>query len=309
MATGMKSTPNCVCGKNDWQDYGGYFSPGLQQRGMLCSACGGISTFVCNGRENIFFIPNEKSDQIPRTAIDWLNEVVLPTWRARGEEIEKAQKPLEEICWKSACEKLGLPVGTKDEDVPEDKRGEWKKIWEEFYARPNYRIPEGFERPPIPAQMPEGITCYIQISDSIWQWVSREETLALIQPPDPVRVKHDNFFKQIFTELASILGIDNIDRKEIPNEYCGAENEPWYCFNFGSNTIKIGPRKRVYAIKIQASNDFDTRELRTVTVEEYGNTYSDRGEAGTPTELEVHAWNKEQLMRLLTIVAKSCFVT
>ncbi|MFA6594301.1 MAG: hypothetical protein WCT16_03525 [Candidatus Buchananbacteria bacterium] len=312
MATGMESTPNCVCGKNDWQDHGGYFGSELQQRGMRCLACGGISTFISAGGGNIFIIPNEKSDHIPQSAIDWVNKTVLPTWRARWEKIKQARKPLEEACWQSACQKLDLPIGTKGEDVPEDKHEEWRKIFDELYTQHSYRIPVGFECPPIPAQMPEGITCYVQTSAGIWRWVPREETLVLTQPSDPIRVRHDDFFNHVFTELANNLGVESIAREEVPNEYCGAANEPWYCFKLGNNTIKLGPRKRVYSIKIQAPNGFETKQLRAVTVDEYNNTYWDgsnwHGNAEISFELEVHAWNKEQLMRLLGIVARQCFV-
>jgi len=309
MATGMESTPNCVCGKNNWQDHGGYLGSELQQRGMLCLSCGGISTFISARGGNIFVIPNKRSDQIPQSAIDWINGTVLPTWRARWEEIERARKPLEE----TICTHFGLPIEATYQDVSEDKIEEWHKLWDELQGRPDYRIPVGFECPPIPAQMPEGITCYIQTSTGIWRWVSREETLKLTEPPDPIRVRHDDFFKQVFTELAGIIGIETVAREEIPNEYCGSKNEPWYSFNLGSNTIKLGPRKRVYAIKIQAPNGFETKQLRAVTVEEYNNTYWNdgdwQGKAATASKIEVHAWNKEQLMRLLTIVVQQCLIT
>lgn len=311
MVTGMKSTPNCLCGENDWQDHGGYFSPGLQQRGLLCLACRKISGFVTANGGNIFVIP--AGNTIPEPVLEWMNTVVLPTWRAKAEEIREAQKPIVEDCQRRACETLGLPIDVEYKDIPEDKHEEWCKIWQELHANPDYRLPAGVSYPPIPPQMPEGITCYVLTLDDTWRKVSREETLDLTQPPDPIKVHHDKFFTEIFHGFANELGLDDIPREEIRNEYCGAENEPWFRFILGPNTITLGPRKRVYAIQINAPDGFHTEDLRKVVVDEYRSSYwaneDWQSEAEVATSLEVHAWTKEQLMRLLSIVGHESLKT
>lgn len=311
MSTGMKNPPPCVCGKNNWQDAGASLSPDLNQLGMICLHCDKFANHISGNGGNIFIIPTGNDKKAYQPIFDWVNKVVIPTWRARYVEIKAARKILEDPFMASLCEKLGIPLNPEWKDIPEDKQPQWQEAWDEFFKTPAYINPPGFDEPPIPAQMPEGVVCSIQLANGEWRTITREETLNLVQPPDPIRVQHDAFFNTFFEEFAAKIGVEKINRYEVKNEYCGADNQPWYTFMLGKNKIKIGPRKRVYAVKVNAPQGFETKKLRDVVVNTYNNTYyvgNDwHSELPKAESIEVHAWDKDQLMEFLCIISEQSF--
>ncbi len=310
MSKKTNDNPDCQCGKNNWGGGGGNFSHDLQHSNLVCSSCGRIAISISAAGGNIFIISTQRANEFPSEVIDWLNTIVLPTWRAREARLEAVRQPIREKRRQEICQELGLPDNIEfGRDVPDDKLEEWRRLWKEFDATPAYHLPTGFEYPAIPPQMPTGITCYTLITGKKeWRQITREETLALTPTTDPIRIEHDKFFNQVFQELETMLGIKDILRKEIPNEYTGNTNQPWFIFKLGNNTLKLGPRNHVYAIKLKTPEPFETSELRKVTVEEFHNSYwADEGwqsEVPTAHHLHVHANDKPQIMRLLSIIAE-----
>jgi hypothetical protein len=85
---------------------------------------------------------------------NWINTMLMPTWRDFAERLKEAQKPFEQVYWDQLCDKLGVPHGTKFDAIPEDKQKEWRSAWDDFYSKPEYQYPEGFCEQPIPPGLP-----------------------------------------------------------------------------------------------------------------------------------------------------------
>ena len=238
-----------------------------------------------------------------------LNEILLSTWRDRNERLKAAQKPLEDRWWNYACDEIGVPRGTTFEDVPKEKHAQWRAFWALLYENYRaYRVPEGFEKTLIPPQLPQGLAAYILQYDTYgkasWEEVTREVSLAQPVPADPIRVRHDKFFSEVFTEVRKNLGCD-FTTEYVPNAYCGAKCEPWFRFILGANTLIVGPRKRVTTIRVTAPQGLNTRKIRAAAVKVETTYTADGGwqsDIVTAHELEVHAWDKKQLVEFLTII-------
>ncbi len=302
--------PNCLCGAKSWDPRGGSFSPTLSQHNFWCPNCERHSIFMSNGGGNVLLMFPPQNESLSDDVINtWLNEVLLPTWRYRKQCLEEARSPIEERWWNYVCDEVDVPRGTTYDKVPEDRREQWRAFWDTLNKYVLYRIPgEAFKKPVIPPLLPEGLTAYLLIEgcENFFKWeeVNREESNSQVVPPDPIRVRHDAFYEKVFTDLKESLGID-FTIEHVPNGYCGAKAEPWFKFTLGENTLIVGPRKRVIAIIVNAPKGISTEVIRAAAMEVETTYVADgawKTDVPIASNLEVHAWNENQLLSFLTII-------
>lgn len=157
----------------------------------------------------------------------------------------------------------------------------------------------GAPNPPIPPKIPgEEVAVWIRKWDgkeATWEHIDPDRTQELVVPPDPIRVRHDALFGEIFEET----GLGSSPRVEIPNRYYGDKfkNEPWYEMKVNGFTLVIGPRKRVISVTLSRDEPFPVTSLRElgerdgVTYTADGGWKSDLKEA---TSANLHAWGKKK---------------
>lgn len=302
--------PDCLCGAKSWNPKGGSFSPTLNQYNFWCPNCERYSIFMSNGGGNVLLMFPPKNESLPDDVVNtWMNDVLLPTWRDCKQRLEEARVPIEDRWWNYACDEIDVPHGTTYDKVPEDRKEQWGSFWDTLKHYSLYRTPgEAFKKPVIPPLLPEGLTAYLLVEGrkgaSKWEKVDPEESLSQVVPPDPIRVKHDAFYEKVFTDLKISLGID-FTIEHVPNEYCGAKVEPWFKFTLGENTLTVGPRKRVTAIKVNAPKGISTEVIRAAAMEVETTYVADgKWKENVPraSTLEVHAWDEVQLLSFLTII-------
>lgn len=312
----MKDLPKCLCGAHDWKEGGASFC-GMEQRWFSCQSCGRPGEFLYASGCGGFVLPTDAGGDIDAER-EYINEVLLVTWRVRGEKAEEARSELVALEWATFCQQHDIPVGTKYSDVPAEIEDEKSTFLREIGERPNYRIPAGFEKAPMPPKLPTALTIFLLIQGASdrdrWEQVKHADTKRLEMPLDPIRVRHDEYHNSFFAFLSEKLGVP-IEREEIENQYCGAINQPWFRFKLGEVIFVVGPRKRVAAINVEAPNGIPVAEIRAAAQGD-DVTYSAQDQAGeysTDTDfayrVTVHAWDTEQLERYLTILGQAALGT
>ncbi|MDB5194737.1 MAG: hypothetical protein JWN50_751 [Parcubacteria group bacterium] len=302
----------CICGGLNWRQGGGSFSPDLVQHSNECSVCGRRAVEMSH-RGGQIFIVNRKKEEFSQGINIWMEEVLLPTWRNRETALKAARLPMEDESWDQVCDALSLPRRTRSDGVPEDKMEAWRKEWDKVdpHMRSDllYVTPIGFEAPVVYARVPRELLVYAPVLDRsgalVWRVLTSKATKDLPLPRDPVRVRHDRLFTKIFAEVEKKLGM-KFDLERIENQYCGSIAEPWYRIMFGENTVVVGPRKRVVAVKVSAPEAIPIDRIRIAAE---GASYSADGswqsEASAAKEVEVHAYTPEKVIELLTIIGEA----
>jgi hypothetical protein len=281
-----EEAPVCFCGTRDWQGGGGSFGV-FSQQWMTCKDCGrsmGILFAYSNGA---VFQHRERLGNINEFS-DWLNNTLLVTFRAAGEEIEKARTHV----WETALAKYL-------KDRPDATKDETRNLFHKITSTPEYRRPPGFE-PPIPANIPDNMYLRLLKSNDEYELVTSEQSRGLETPPDPIRVRHDEYYLPILEQFG-------LDYELIPNEYCGAANEPWYKLNVGGVEIKIGPRKRVTSIIVNAPQGMGVVTIAKAAKDDQTTYFADsvwQSNAEIARNLEVHAWTNEKIKEYLAILIK-----
>ena len=300
--------PVCPCGTKKWSSGGASISPTLAQFCYSCASCLRPGQFISSLGGAVFFTPTQGISKFPDVVNEWFEISLLPAWRVREEEIKAVQQLIEDRWRKYACDEVGVPHGTEYNKIPKTKCRQWNNFWELLQSYPPYLNPFGFEKPVIPPQLPLEITAFIlskRMGDGrVWKKVSHKESRSLPVPSDPIRVRHDAFYKEVFADTRRLLGVE-FTPEEVRNEYCGAAAQPWFKFKLGRNTVVVGPRKRVTAIKVTSPGGFNTRDLRAAALA-IPVTYMANGlrqdEVVVAQSVEVHAWDKAQLLRFLNII-------
>lgn len=312
----MKDLPKCLCGAHDWKEGGAIFG-GMEQSGFSCQSCGRPGEFLYASGCGGFLLPTDVGGDIDAER-KYINDVLLVIWRVQGEKAEEARSKLVASEWATFCQQHDLPVGTKYSDVPMEIEGEKSTFLREIGERPDYRIPAGFEKAPMPPKLPTALTIFLLIqgtSDSDrWEQVKHADTKQLEMPLDPIRVQHDEYHNLFFASLSEKLGV-SIEREEIKNQYSGAINQPWFRFKLGEVIFVVGPRERVAAINIEAPNGISVAEIRAAAQGD-DVTYSEQDQMGeySPSaivahKITVHAWDTEQLERYLIILGQAALGT
>jgi hypothetical protein len=288
--------PYCICGHKNWRPGGSYFGM-LSQQWFTCLHCRRVAMDLFAHNNGCFIIPSDVRGEI-NAHEDYINDVLLVTFLIAGKEAEKARGDVWKRIWEDFCQEHSISPDTKPTDLSPDLRSLETDKWYEMQKLKEWRCPVGFERSVTPPQIPEGLTIYLLIKGEEppqWELVNREETLSLPLPVDPILIDHQEFYNRVFENFQSF----NLERKEIPNEYCGAKNQPWYEFTFRGATFKVGPRKRVDAIKVQAPKGIFTPRIEALARADAVTFTAEHRKGSRAEELEVHAWTEEKLVEYL----------
>ena len=183
------------------------------------------------------------------------------------------------------------------------------KDWETYCNSTMMRVWRGAEesgdRCPIPPQLPTELDVSVQTSEGNWEWVDHNHSRTLPIPPDPIRIKHDKFWRDVMKEV----GLPEV--KEIQNKYYGDENnsEPWYECQVNGKTFTFGPRKRVYSIQVTADKPFDVSVISAAAKEANTTYMADGGwqpwAAPEASSVEVHAWGREPLIKYFEMLLEA----
>jgi hypothetical protein len=297
--------PKCLCGTKQWNPGGASFSPGLQSQWFTCSDCGRPAIDIGNGGGHAFIISTADNGEFPQDGLNWLNSTLLLVWRDVQERLTTARNVIEQEACDTFCKGEGLAQGTKIDGMDEAQTERFRSMWDTLYMDDRWRKPAGFESQGLPPMVPQCVTVFHPLGDGEWLMIDHTKTVDITVPADPIRVRHDTYFNEVFAKLEDELG--KIERTEVKNEYCGAENEPWYQFSIGKVVFTVGPRKRVIAVKITAPEGINTDAIRSVAQADQTTYTADGGwqsDAIIATAIEVHAWTKEKLVEYLTILGR-----
>lgn len=184
-----------------------------------------------------------------------------------------------------------------------------------------YLRPEGFDRPPTPPQIPAGLRIHLMVAKGDkWEWelLKNEDTTDLDIPVDPILTGHYDYYMPVWKRLAEKYDLPFTDHekdkrrnwplnfREVTNEYCGAKNEPWWAFEIGEITFKVGPRKRVTNIEVKAPHGLVTSRLSSVAKADDTTYYANGGwhnwDKVVADSICVHAWTAEKLEEYLGIL-------
>ena len=304
--------PHCVCGLHKWNSGGGSFGV-MSQQGFTCHYCGRHASIIFYEHAGCFITTEEYTDNIDNYK-DWLNNTLLITMRAYGELVEIAQK---KIYQRWLAQFKSRHVRYFDYTTIGALKGHDDKLWEfgckqaeKLYRKPYYLNPKSVKLPAL-SKLPEGLQFAWFVgggdNESNWQWVHHRNTEYIECPPDPIRVKHDAYWNEIFAKFPNVFD----KREEIKNRYCGAACEPWYKIMIPTAQMIIGPRKRVDSIQVTFSRKVNVSCLRDIAKAD-GTTYTAdggwQGISDEATEIEIHAWTKEKVVEYLTIILEICNV-
>ncbi len=231
--------------------------------------------------------------------IQYINRVLLSVWRDWHARVEAARAPLSLANYHDVNAQLGLPVDAKD--IPKEVYGKWSDLLNEFRRSKKYKYPKGFDRLPVPPQMPPNMFAYMW-QPTGWERVVPSDTKHLPIPPDPIRVRHDAEFLGIFEELSS--NDVCIRPQEIPNQYYKDEFnlEPWYTFPMRGAQITMGPRKRVISIQATRGTPFDVGALAELAKAD-GVTFD--ADSTLVTNVLIHAWTPAKTVEYLDLIFKA----
>lgn len=309
-----EDAPKCLCGSHNWSPGGANIGGGMSQQWMTCKDCSRpiciLFAYYCGcvfqhrdypstkivgeGENARLETGNEINGFTP-----WLNETLLVTFRAHGEKVEAAQQAIWEREWQTFCEDRKIPKGTRLGDLHHD--GQLYKdgcnLYEAILKREEYHAARGDT--PTPPNIPEKMHLRLCRGNE-FILVETKDSLAIELPPDPIRVHHDQYYLPIFAKL----GITDFEL--IPNEYCGATNEPWYRFVRHAAVFKVGPRKRVTSITVHAPG-LNVERISRVAQKDNTTYYVDGGwQPWEHQEIKewvgIHAWSKEKVEEYLTIL-------
>lgn len=297
-----EDAPRCLCGAHNWEGRGASIGR-MTQESFQCRTCGRMICVLWAYSNGVAFQHVLRTGDIGEFT-DWANKVLLVTLRAEGEKIEAARGAFLDAAWQTFLSEHNLPADTKE--VPEHLQKAKTDWWYSDRASesPQYRRPPGFDLPPLPANVPDNMYLLLVNNGPGERYVPVDNaaTKGLPVPADPIRVRHDAYYLPIFAEL----GIQADELSLIRNEYCGAENEPWYAFTVGTVVFKVGPRKRVTSIQVESDAPLDVRAISAVAQAD-GVTYYLDGmwtpwEATAGCKAEVHAWSREKVVEYLTLL-------
>lgn len=299
--------PKCMCGAHEWNPGGGSFG-GMSQQWFQCNVCKRWAMDLWAHSCGCFLISDHKVEgEDFKPFIDYINEVILVTFRIEGDKIEKARRAIVDKWWDKFRETHNVPEGIRLGDLRDTDPEAYEVGHKEYDAILNsteYRRPAGYEKSPMTPKLPVGLEMYRHVfvdGKSDWELVDHNDTMALLLPVDPILIENQEYYRPIFQKLAEELAI-KIVPVEVQNRYCGTKNEPWYLWQIGNVEFVVGPRKRVTSIQVTAPNGIDTDAIRTIAQAD-NVTYTAEGHWQDTRQiakaLEVHAWSKEKLEEYL----------
>jgi len=302
--------PRCpYCDSLDYDSGGGTFGPRLTQRSHTCTCCGAFVTDIGQmaGRV-VAFIPKSQCEKtehdsyiFPDAFSEYINGVLMPTWRDRATKLE-AHKTLEWETWirdvfKPQWPDLDYPQGKLSfYDLPEDARKAIEDVFggstRAHMAGDHLPLPDDVQGPVYPPQAPDSFVLFYW-SKAGWFKVDPTYSATLDVPEDPILVNNREFFTDVWSALESATGY-GIARpvEEIKNQYGGIE--PWYTFPFGDAVFTIGWRKRVVSIQVETTEGLDTKAIRALAIDRDKVTYIAEGPMGIETADDLKALLEEE---------------
>jgi len=166
---------------------------------------------------------------------------------------------------------------------------------------------EAYKEPtPVPPRLPRQVTGFF-VRDDKYVEVDHQESYKVEIPPDPIRVKHDEFWGGVL----KVLGIEAVETRnryfpDNGNFENAKELEPWYTCEVNGATLLFGPRKRVYSIQVEREEPFDVAAISKLA-EADGTSYWANGgwhnhEMPKAKNLDVHAWGRDKLIAYFGLI-------
>jgi hypothetical protein len=311
--------PCPFCGSKSYRPGGGSYGI-LTQQNFTCWVCDAL-VVTTQAREGalLSFIPRDACTLVkhlegqkdewveyeyPKEWVNWIDKVVIPTWRFRTRLIynhkdKEWRQWLKEVFYMKFPWLYGKkhvdPVDEEETDliVFDDEHISYsympvdaQKLYDETFYQGNhnkcvYQVGAYLEMPPdlltevYPPQMPETrVANFYQKNDGTWERVEAAKSRELEVPEDPILTDNREFFEDVWKNLSGNLGLEIPERSECKNEYGG--KEPWYFFTLNGVRVRVGWRKRVVSIDLEASRLLSTELMRNlavrdkVTYEAYG---------------------------------------
>ena len=313
----QEQLPNCACGNHNWKSGGGQFGGTINSQWFTCSNgdCGRRALILSNRSGCVFLQPAGELRDFENVKLDeWINSVLLPTWRDFDARLAETLKPIELAHKHKLCDQLGLAHDV--ESVPEELRDQWNKGWKEYESDPEHKCPEGFRDQPTPPKLTVyNLIAMLFTRDQKWEPVDLEASDKAKVPPDPIRVQHDLFYKEVFAAIKEVLSVD-ISPIEVENLYSkNTALQPWYLFGINGVGIRVGPRKRVIQILVEIPKHrqpMTTKAIREIAIADKTTYTADaewQSSKATSQLIEIHAWNKEKLIQYLTIIGRQAMIT
>lgn len=154
--------PRCVCGGGAWEGAGVTFNPILCQSGHRCRACGRVGLRVDTATYRTFFLPLEAGAELGEAHYAWLRSEMEPLWNRRRSEIEGARREIGDAVVRVINRALGLPLHQKGYELrDEELRARWGGLYDAWADSPMYRRPPGYERAPVPADVPADLAVFV----------------------------------------------------------------------------------------------------------------------------------------------------
>lgn len=316
-----RTLPDCPsCG-------GFYFSPGgstisssMLNANHTCAAkgCDMHVWELSTGAGHVVLFLNKDDNAQSQIANDWVNKVLLVTWRDRKSKLAA----FHEVEWQAWLDevfrKLYPQFPVSDDycisypDLSDDAKNMVNAIFgKNFNERGNYlQLPPELKCDVYPSQLPPELKhVYFRRTDGLagaeWQRVDPRVSSLLTPPRDPILVSNERFFATVWPAVEKALGVLLPVRSEVKNEYGGAE--PWYRFMLNGATFTVGWRKRVINIEVTSPNPIPAAEILGLAVRD-NTSYWANGEWNSPNlEVEsvtIHAWGQAKLIEYLTVLCK-----
>lgn len=279
--------PPCSCGGTSYYSNGSSSSSALHQAWHTCNDCGAQLLEVEGGSGAICILTPNGVSQKP--VVDWINRVMLPTWRYRQSLITAHQRMewrrwLAEVFYPAFPDLQGMRTvlsdGTLGETIAfDDERITYyqcpagaQALYCSYFGGPSVvqkfgtyiPLPKELEEPIIPPQFPRDIeaTLWMMSSpDGDWIRVSQEMSWAQVLPPDPIVVEDNEFFDKVWEDMAA-AGVHLPSRSPVPNQYGGVA--PWHTFTVNGTTFTVGRRRRVISLQVESPTPFPTVRLSRV---------------------------------------------
>lgn len=284
--------PDCLCCFSTWQPGDSQFGPGGSFQWFTCAKCG-VTALSVYYDEGVVLMTSSCRVNFTETELSYVNGPLMTALRFRHMRLDEAREVLANRYWDRACDTVGVPRGTRVDRVPEDKLQAWREAYR-YNEDPQWRNPSESGEAFIPPQVPSTLVAFTRLHGR-WRECAREETARLLVPLDPIRIRHDEYWEEVFKALAPLADIKPL---MTDNEYCGSRLEPWYQFDVNGALFTVGPRKRVANIRV-VFPDGPTPDLSGIAaVARRDDVTFEMGSHGGI----IHAWNKFRLVEYLTIL-------
>lgn len=317
--------PACLCGSTSWNQGGGSYGGAMSTTYYSCPACQRRAISLYASGYDVLIMFKEGDEPVLDT---WINRTLMICARAFETRWDKIKSLIDQANRDSVIMNHGVdptkgfvwgneyidhhPNANDNEGnpIPQDIVAAIHTDFHDMYCGPN---PTTLITPPIPPNLPEGITAYLwqrlpgQTNQEFgYVQITPEASKRAFMPLDPHRESQIAYWKGVMNDLTGYCWGDKFvpELTEIPNEYFNDVNkcEPWYTFKFRGATFKVGWRKRVVNVEIDFGTKVTVTKLRDLGVRDNTTYYAEGGwksKTETAQTVCIHAWDKEKLLEYL----------